>query len=162
MTRSESRSSPVLATMFRHVFNPVVAMLLLSPASGLLAANLLLVRYRGRRTGRELELPVGYVRDGARFLVIVGAAEHKTWRRNFSTPQPVELVLRRDHVSATARLLSVGSQEAVEAAAAIRGVRPRARTIDGQQILEIRPTSAETENRDRRRPTRIRTTEASP
>lgn len=78
MTTNEPIRSPVLATLFRHLVNPVVATLLRSPASRLLDANLLLVRYRGRRTGRELELPVGYIREGDRFLVIVGAAKHKT------------------------------------------------------------------------------------
>lgn len=58
MTTNEPMRSPALATLFRHLVNPVVATLLRSPASRLLDANLLLIRYRGRRTGRELELPV--------------------------------------------------------------------------------------------------------
>jgi deazaflavin-dependent oxidoreductase (nitroreductase family) len=95
----------------RSMINSIVGAILRSPASGLLDAKLMLVRYRGRRTGREHELPVSYVQHGHRFLVVVGASDHKTWWRNFSTPQPVEIVVRRDQMSAVARLLPASAED---------------------------------------------------
>jgi F420H(2)-dependent quinone reductase len=72
-------------------FNRVVLGLLRSPAHGLLDPGMCELRYRGRRTGRQVALPVLYARLGDQFVVVVGDAAHKQWWRHFIHPAPVQV-----------------------------------------------------------------------
>jgi hypothetical protein len=58
---------------------------------GLLDPGICELRYRGRRTGRGVALPVIYARHGEGFVVVVGDAPDKQWWRNFTDPRPVEV-----------------------------------------------------------------------
>ena len=82
-----------------HVAAPVVRALLRSPLHGLLGGSVLLVTYRGCRSGRAFTLPVQYVRDEEAFVVTVGAPGAKQWWRNFTEPRPAELLVRRRPVA---------------------------------------------------------------
>jgi hypothetical protein len=76
-----------------HVANPFVRVLLRSPLHGLLSRRLVLLRVTGRRSGRTIELPVGYAREPSGIVVTVGAARRKQWWRNIEGPTPVAVVL---------------------------------------------------------------------
>jgi deazaflavin-dependent oxidoreductase (nitroreductase family) len=65
-----------------------------SPLHRLLSGGLLLITYRGRRTGRERTIPVMYAEEGDRLIVLVGDATAKQWWRNLRGGAPVELRLR--------------------------------------------------------------------
>jgi hypothetical protein len=82
-----------------HIAAPVVRALLRSPLHGLLSGSVLLVTYRGRRSGRGFTLPVQYGRDEDAFVVTVGAPGAKQWWRNFTGPRPAELLVRRRPVA---------------------------------------------------------------
>lgn len=58
--------------------NPLVRRLLDSRFAGRLGKALLLLRYRGRRSGRTIATPVGYVREGDR-VVIVTSPSYGWW-----------------------------------------------------------------------------------
>ena len=58
--------------------NPLVNRLLDSRLAGPMGRHLLLLRYRGRRSGRTVTTPVGYVRDGRR-IVIVTSPSYRWW-----------------------------------------------------------------------------------
>jgi hypothetical protein len=73
------------------VFNRIVLGVLRSPVHGLLDPGMCELRYRGRRTGRQVALPVLYARHGEQFVVIVGDAPDKQWWRNFISPAPVQV-----------------------------------------------------------------------
>jgi hypothetical protein len=62
-----------------------VLWLLRSRAHGLLDRHVCGLRFIGRRTGAAVELPVGFVRDGNRLVVLVARASVKRWWRNFRT-----------------------------------------------------------------------------
>ena len=94
-TAARTRSHPPLA-------NRCVLAMLRSPLHRLLDPGLRELRYRGRRTGRRIALPVMYAQSGNRFVVLVGNAPGKTWWRHFETPMPVE-VRRRNRVRQWAR-----------------------------------------------------------
>jgi hypothetical protein len=72
-----------LAWYWRSPVNRVVLWLLRSQAHGLLDRQVCGLRFIGRRTGATVELPVGFVRDGDRLLVLVARASAKRWWRNF-------------------------------------------------------------------------------
>jgi hypothetical protein len=78
--------------MERGVFDsPVVPMvnklafaLLDAPVLGrLVGRGLVKIRYVGRRSGKTVELPVGYRRSGNDIIIGVAAPDAKTWWRNF-------------------------------------------------------------------------------
>jgi hypothetical protein len=85
--------------------NRLVLALLRSPLDRLLGGGICELSYLGRRTGRQISLPVLYAADGKRVVVIVGDAPDKRWWRNFTTPGAIK-VRRGSHIHAgTARIV---------------------------------------------------------
>ena len=58
--------------------NPLIRRVLDSRFAGPMSRALLLLRYRGRKSGRTITTPVGYVRDGDR-VVMVTSPSYKWW-----------------------------------------------------------------------------------
>ncbi len=83
-----------------RIVNPVMRFLLRRGKPGGLADRVLLLRYRGRRTGRPYQVPVGYRRIDGQLASLTNSG----WRINFREERPVELVLRGEAVPARARL----------------------------------------------------------
>jgi hypothetical protein len=87
---TETRQFKVMRAMVGAA-NPVIRRLLDSRFAGPLGKNLLLLRYRGRTSGRTITTPVGYVRDGDR-IVIVTSPTYRWWP-NFVRAADAELRL---------------------------------------------------------------------
>jgi hypothetical protein len=88
-----------------RITNPFVRFILRSPLHGMMSAALLLITYRGKKTGREYTLPVQYAQEGKVIYIVPGMPEQKTWWRNLQGGLPVKLTLRGKVVGATGRLL---------------------------------------------------------
>lgn len=88
------------------IANPLVGWILRSRLHTLLSASLLLIIYRGRKSGREYRLPVQYAQDGQRIFILPGQPEKKTWWRNFNDETPITLTLRGKTLGGQARLLN--------------------------------------------------------
>jgi deazaflavin-dependent oxidoreductase (nitroreductase family) len=73
------------------VLNRMILALLRSPLHGLLDPGICELRYRGRRSGRTVSLPVIYARDGEQLVVVVGDSSAKQWWRNFATSGLVDV-----------------------------------------------------------------------
>ena len=84
------------------VANPILIPLLKSWLGRPLGKRLAVVEYVGRRSGDRHRLVAQYVRTDREVRVSVGAADHKTWWRNFLTPHPVRLHLAGECHDATA------------------------------------------------------------
>lgn len=93
------------------ITNPMVRLILRSKLHRWMSATLLLITYRGRKSGREFTLPVNYARQGQTLYIIPGAAKKKTWWRNLRGGAAVQLVLEGKKVNGRARLLE-GEAEA--------------------------------------------------
>jgi len=120
MDRADSVAERSAAARFRaYVVNPVLSVLLRSPAHRLLSGSVLLLEYTGRRTGRRYGLPIMYASSGDGFVVMAGQPADKTWWRNFGCdPQPVAVTVDGKRTLRRARLLDASSDEhrqAVEA-----------------------------------------------
>jgi F420H(2)-dependent quinone reductase len=115
------------AARFRaNVLNPVLRVLLRSPAHRLLSGSVLLLEYSGRRSGRRYGLPVMYAAAGDGFVVMAGQPAGKTWWRNFcGEPQPVVATVSGKQEPCTARLLGAGSDEHRQAVEAYRRRFPK-------------------------------------
>jgi hypothetical protein len=69
----------------------VVLAVLRSPIHGLLDPGLCELRYRRRRTGTTVSLPVLYAIYARHYVVVVGDAADKRWWRTFIQPWPVQV-----------------------------------------------------------------------
>ena len=87
-----------------HVARPIVALILRSPLHRLLSGRVMVVTYNGRRSGRQIAVPVQYIEQGGEIGVRVGAPDRKQWWRNFETGRPATLLIRGEEISATGRV----------------------------------------------------------
>ncbi len=76
------------------VGNTLVATLLESPLRGVLSGSVDVIRYVGRRSGREISTPTQYVEHGDDVVILVGRPETKTWWRNFRQDRDLEVLVR--------------------------------------------------------------------
>ena len=81
-------------------FNPIMKSLLQSPFHGLVSKNMMLVKFNGRKSGREFLVPVNYVRSGDTLLVI--SQRERTWWRNLRGGASVKVRLQGQDVRGTA------------------------------------------------------------
>jgi deazaflavin-dependent oxidoreductase (nitroreductase family) len=85
--------------------NSVVLTILRSPVHRLLSGMAIELQYTGRRSGRRFSVPVQYVQDGGRLVIVPQDADTKTWWRNFRTAQPVTVRLKGRLYDGTARVV---------------------------------------------------------
>lgn len=78
-----------LITFLNKVANPTLRLLLRSPLHDLAGDHLMLITYRGRKSGKTYTMPVNYVRDGD-VLIVVSEAD-RIWWRNLCAGAPVTL-----------------------------------------------------------------------
>jgi len=76
------------------IANPFVKLILRSPLHAWMSAAVLLITYRGRKSGREFTLPVQYVQDGNHIYIVPGFAEKKIWWRNLKGGMDVQVTLK--------------------------------------------------------------------
>jgi hypothetical protein len=67
-----------------RIVNTVAVALIDAPVLGrLVGRGLVKIRYVGRRSGKTIEIPVGYRRSGDEITIRVASPDPKTWWRNF-------------------------------------------------------------------------------
>ena len=71
--------------------NPLIRSVLRSPLHGLLSGNLMLIRFKGRISGREFVTPVRYIRNGKTIQCFTGRSNQ--WWRNMRDGSDVVLRL---------------------------------------------------------------------
>jgi len=74
--------------------NACVSTLLRSPFHRLLSGSTDLIRYWGRRTGREITMPTQYAECGSDIVILAGRPGTKTWWQNFRTERDLDLLIR--------------------------------------------------------------------
>ncbi len=107
----------------------------------LVSGSILVVSYRGRRSGQPHVLPVQYAadpRDPAVLVVYPAHAERKTWWRNFTDGWVAMLVLRRVEREAHGQVLTAASPGRDDAVAAYRHRWPRVSVGEQEPIVLFR------------------------
>ena len=82
--------------------NACVATVLRSPFHRVMSGSTDLIRFRGRRTGREITMPTQYAECGSDVVILVGRADTKTWWHNFGTERDLDILIRGRWSSMTA------------------------------------------------------------
>ena len=91
--------------------NPVCTAILRSPFHWLLSPALVLITVTGRKTGRRYTIPVAYHQMADVIVILVGEAPRKMWWRNYRTPGPIALYLRRQCLNGTAEVVPPDATE---------------------------------------------------
>ncbi len=100
-----------LQALFYQALNVPMRVLLRSPLHGLASANLCILSYTGRRSGRRFDTPLSYVRDGGRVLLL--SSVDTRWWTNFLPPkgdaafrgEPVEILAAGEILRGRARTI---------------------------------------------------------
>ena len=85
------------------MFNPLISSLLRSPLHRLLSKQIMLITYKGRKSGKEYTIPVNYVRDGNTLWTT--SYTQRTWWRNLRGSASVTIQLRGKKVEAIAEVI---------------------------------------------------------
>jgi deazaflavin-dependent oxidoreductase (nitroreductase family) len=121
----------------RAAVNRTVAGILRSPVHRSLSGALLLLTFRGRRTGRAYTLPLLYARDGDDLLLVALHPEGQTWWRNARGGAEVELLLRRRRLRARAEVEPDAALARARFAAARPWARPALRRARGALFVRL-------------------------
>jgi hypothetical protein len=74
----------IFGTPLVGIVNTIFGALIDAPVIGrLVRRGMVKIRYVGRRSGKTVELPVGYRRSGDQLTINVMSPDAKTWWRNF-------------------------------------------------------------------------------
>ena len=126
-----------------RAMNPITMWLLRSWLHFLASRDLLILRFRGRRTGRSFATPLSYVQIGNR-LYLCTRPEVANWWKNLRGGTEVEIVWRGRATRASASVLDSTSEEAGEGFRAFLTRNPRTASMlyhveahsDGRPIEE--------------------------
>ncbi|WP_157535191.1 hypothetical protein [Nocardia inohanensis] len=99
------------------------------------------LRYTGRRSGRNIALPVSVVRTEESVIIRVGEAEAKNWWRNFRAPHPASIRVDGRWLSGTGHVVAPGTLEHEQIEAVYQGAHPRAQlsATDPYVVIAVRP-----------------------
>jgi deazaflavin-dependent oxidoreductase (nitroreductase family) len=86
--------------------NPVVRLVLRSPCHRILSGSLMLLTYRGARTGRSFTIPLRYARRGDAVLALAVAPRSKQWWRAFQSRAAATLAISGRVRAVDGRLLA--------------------------------------------------------
>ena len=98
---AERGGPPIPRGLFKFV-NPVMKLLLSSPLHGLMSRNLMLLNFSGRKTGKRISVPIGYVRKDNHLIVFTFGK----WWRNLQNNTEVMLRLQGKDVKGRANIVS--------------------------------------------------------
>lgn len=102
-----------LESLAYKIANPFIKALLRSPLHGQASGSIAILHFRGRKSGREFETPLSYVReDGTVFLL---SAQTTVWWKNLREEgTPVSLEIARERLSGKTKLWE-GDSDALRA-----------------------------------------------
>ncbi|MBI5934299.1 MAG: nitroreductase family deazaflavin-dependent oxidoreductase [Chloroflexi bacterium] len=80
--------------------NDFMAWVLRSPLHGILSGGMALITITGRKTGKKYTTPIGYYREGDSLWILT--SRDRTWWKNLQGGAQVELLLKRQPVTAQA------------------------------------------------------------
>lgn len=81
-------------------FNFLIRWLLRSPLHFLMSSNTLLLEYTGKKSGKNYQIPLNYVKIEYRFVVT--SQRERIWWRNFREAQLVQVRIRGNNCAAQA------------------------------------------------------------
>jgi hypothetical protein len=84
------------------IINPTLKAVLHSPLHSRISNRLIVLRFKGRKSGKQFSIPVAYVLSGN----TIRLATQSPWYKNFAGGAPVEVRLRGQERNGVAELIS--------------------------------------------------------
>ena len=91
--------------------NPLVKPLLNAPLHRILSSTLMLIRFKGRKSGKEFVTPVGYKAFEDCLIILLSETHNRQWWRNFREPWPMDIKFKGRWRSGDAVWVEPGSEE---------------------------------------------------
>ncbi len=118
---------------YRYFLNPVIRGLLRSPLHGVTSHNICIVHFTGRKSGRKLNTPLSYTREGN--VVRLLSNQSTRWWLNFrGDGVQVEIEIARDRHRGTATLLEGDSKALREGVRRFIHALPRDAKVYGLKL----------------------------
>ena len=120
-------------TLYRYVLNPLMRGLLRSPLHGITSHNIGILHFTGRKSGRELNTPLSYTREGD--VVRLLSNQNTRWWLNFRGGEArVEIEIARQRHPGTATLLEGDSEALRDGVRRFIHALPRDAKVYGLQL----------------------------
>jgi hypothetical protein len=84
--------------MLFKLLNPFMKLILHSPLHGRISSRVMELSFTGRKSGKRYSTPVAYVREGDTVIVVT----YSSWRKNFTQPTPVQMLIQGKSMHGTA------------------------------------------------------------
>ena len=94
------------------LINLLMSLLLRSWLHGVMSSSVLLLSVRGRRTGRQISLPLRYMKNDIGFVCFT--TDNAAWWRNFEEPYAVNVLVAGETFSGTASAKRITAGEPVD------------------------------------------------
>ena len=117
---SAGEKTPLAILLLRRM-NPLMMAILRSPLHGLLSRGLLVLEYRGRKSGLARQLPLSYVRHDGRVHLCTRTS---VWVRNLGVGADVHAIIGGRRRAMHAQVLDPASTEALDALRAFVTANP--------------------------------------
>ena len=118
---------------YRYILNPVMRGFLRSPLHGITSHNIGIVHFTGRKSGRKLNTPLSYTREGN--IVRLLSNQSTRWWLNFrGEGVKVELEIARQRYPGTAVLLEGDSEALREGVRRFIRALPRDAKVYGLEL----------------------------
>jgi deazaflavin-dependent oxidoreductase (nitroreductase family) len=86
--------------------NLIISAIVRSPLHRLLSGTVILLRFRGRRSGQLYTIPVQYARSNGELILFAMGAARKQWWRNLRTHPEVDVLVQGVWRRATGRVMA--------------------------------------------------------
>ena len=129
-------------TFYNCFLNPVMRRLLRSPLHGLVSRDIAILHFTGRKSGRALNTPLSYVREGGTVLFL--SSRNTGWWKNFRDGEsPVEVEIGRVRHPGTAVLMEGDSEALRDGVRRFLSALPRDAIVYGIKLDKSkRPTES--------------------
>jgi deazaflavin-dependent oxidoreductase (nitroreductase family) len=112
MAKTGNQKSAATRAMFvMKMTNIALSVILRSPFHGRVSETLLLLTFRGRKSGKKYRFPVGYMQEGGGTLVVL-TPKMRTWWKNFRDGGPVSVYVQGKKRAGIAKV-ALDDEEAV-------------------------------------------------
>ncbi|NRB39355.1 MAG: nitroreductase family deazaflavin-dependent oxidoreductase [Pseudomonadales bacterium] len=91
--------------------NPLVNMILKSPLHALLSHSFMLVRFTGKKSGKEFITPMAYHSFGHTMIIVLAETKGRVWWMNFRETAPMGLCIKGVWVEGYASVLRADNAE---------------------------------------------------
>ena len=118
---------------YRYLLNPIMRGLLRSPIHGVASSNIAILHFKGRQSGRWLNTPLSYMRDGDTTRLLSNR-DTRWWRNLRDGPVHVELEIRGSRFDGSATLYEGDGEATREGVCKFIAAVPRDAKIYGLEL----------------------------